>query len=87
MRPWRLLAAVLPGGLLLAFVSGLIGLLASSLTGGGAEYAAFFARPDYVRLLLRTWWLAAATSAIIVSSAAGRSSDVRSLSSPSGRLT
>ena len=64
MRPWRLLAAVLPGGLLLAFVGGLIGLLASSLTGGGAEYVAFFARPDYVQLLLRTWWLAALTSAL-----------------------
>jgi putative spermidine/putrescine transport system permease protein len=64
LRPWRLLAAILPGGLLLAFVAGLAGLLASSLAGSGAEYAAFFARPDYVRLLLRTWWLAAATSVL-----------------------
>ncbi len=59
-----MLAAVLPGCLLLAFAAGSIELVASSLTNGGAEYAAFFARSDYVRLLLRTWWLAAATSGL-----------------------
>ena len=60
----RLAAAVLPGCLLLAFAAGLVQLVVSSLAHGGAAYAAFFARPDYVRLLLRTWWLAAATSVL-----------------------
>ena len=64
MRSGRLLAAILPACLLLAFAAGLVQLLVSSMARGGAEYAAFFARPDYVRLLLRTWWLAAATSVL-----------------------
>ena len=59
-----MLAAILPACLLLAFAAGLVQLVLSSLANGGAEYTAFFARPDYIRLLLRTWWIAAATSVL-----------------------
>ena len=54
----------MPGCLFLAFATGLVQLVVSSMAHGGAEYAAFFARPDYIRLLLRTWWMAGVTSVL-----------------------
>ena len=61
----RIALCVLPALLLAVFAAGLLQLVGTSLTGEGlAGYAAFFARPDYVRILIRTWWISAATSAI-----------------------
>lgn len=64
----RLALALLPALLLGAFAAGLVELVGTSLTREGgfglAGYAAFFARPDYVRILVRTWWIAGATASL-----------------------
>jgi len=65
----RLLWLLLPAGLLLLlFLYGLGQLVGSSFTMSGqiglGQYKAFFARSDFVQVLLRTLWIAGLTTAI-----------------------
>jgi putative spermidine/putrescine transport system permease protein len=62
------LLLVLPGALLLVLVAGLVQLIASSLAQNGGfslgYYQAFFQRPDYVDMLIRTLGISALTAFI-----------------------